>query len=203
MEDIYLALHHEIPREELMAELKQFWQSTRMDIHKEEPKPKSAIVDPVQLFHPKKDVQHFRTLIQGRAWFPPEFFSILFIVWHQTNDFPWTILPHTLANHKKTKILELLKSTPPPVTAHVWNLLLKDLSSTPLPGAVVFTERVLGKVHPSANAMYLTRGLPNWQECWTRNSWPMRRSLTRKLKQWRTPPKTSDLITMVQALYAS
>ena len=203
VEDIYQSLHHEIPREEVTAELTHLWQSLQLAPCNVQTISSEDVVATLDLFHPQEDVQNFRSMVQGRAWFPPSFFSILFVVWHQPNAFPWTILPHTLTNHKKKNILDHLKSPPPTVSAPVWNAILDDIPTDPLPGACSFTHHVLGKDHPAANAMFLTRCLPNWQECWTRNSWPMRRSITRKLKQWRTPPKTSELVTMVQTLYSS
>ena len=204
IDDVCVGLRDEVPREEIEAELGHLWQHWHLATKKDTPAPAPRRVEQhLDLFHPLEEVQNFRSLVQGRSWFPPSFFSVLFIMWHQRTEFPWTILPPSMVNHKKGAILDLLKAQAPPVSALVWIRLCEDLPTSPLPSATAFVQSILGTDHPDANAMLLTRSVPNWQECWTRKAWPMRRSITRKLRLQSPQPASAELVQLVTDLYSS
>jgi len=168
-------LKEEVAQEEIQEEHKHYLEVFSTAASTTSVIPSTSSEDERPLF-----LKEWRIKIGGKSWFPPDLFTLFYILSLQPIQPHWKqIVPRTVL---RTIILEPLP------LASLWPRLILHLPQSPfaLDEDIQHFSEALYQVknHPSAFPQFLTIFLPNWDELWTLCAWPIRRRLGRLISTY-------------------
>ena len=184
-------LRSEIEDEDIVKEMAALLEQLEHRAHK-----RDQVESTARLFHPADEVRRWRVQVRGRSWFPPQLYSLLFMMSHQPVQLAWETLP--------SAILDGTRVTPPTgVPVYLWPILCKHAEGLSSESSNACTKYIYGiDNHPLQVPQFLTIYLAGtlWKQCWTQCAWPCRRSVVKRVVAWQQehPLTVSQLDDIVQ-----